>query len=110
MMWKAMLMMCAVGSHAYFWDIDFALHGSLKKGSTLNAQSGAYLKDSWRTQVIVPTMQELKEKLREMHRNNLTQDIAFGGSILVIGALAVLGLVQGKKKVTKRPLKEENAV
>jgi hypothetical protein len=110
MMWKAMLMMCAVESHAYFWDIDFAVHGSLKKGSTLNAQSGAYLKDSWRTQVIVPTMEELKEKLREMHRNNLTQDIAFGGSILVIGALAVLGLVQGKKKVTKRPLKEENAV
>ena len=60
--------------------------------------------------MIVPTMEELKEKLREMHRNNLTQDIAFGGSILVIGALAVLGLVQGKKKVTKRPLKEENAV
>ena len=110
MMWKAMQMMCTVGSHAYFWDINFALHGSLKKGSTLNAQSGAYLKDSWRTQVIVPTMEELKEKLREMHRNNLTQDIAFGGSILVIGALAVLGLVQGKKKVTKRPLKEENAV
>ena len=106
MMWKAILMMCAVGSHAYFWDIDFALHGSLSKGSTLNTQSGAYLKDSW----FVPTMEELKEKLREMHRNNLTQDIAFGGSILVIGALAVLGLVQGKKRITKKPLKEENEV
>ena len=110
MMWKAILMMCAVGSHAYFWDLDFGLHASLKEGSTLNAQSGAYLKDGWRTQVIVPTIEELKEKLREMHRNNMTQDIAFGGSILVIGALAVLGLVQGKKKVTKKPLKEENEV
>ena len=109
-MWKAILIMCAVGSHGYFWDLDFGMHGSLKKGSTLTPQSGVYLKDSWRTQVIVPTMEKLKEKLREIHRNNLTQDLAFGGSIIIIGALAVLGLVQNRKKIARKPLKEENDV
>ena len=65
-MWKAILIMCAVGSHGYFWDLDFGMHSSLKKGSTLTPLSGVYLKDSWRTQVIVPTMEKLKEKLRKI--------------------------------------------
>ena len=86
------------------------MHGSLKKGSTLTPQSGVYLKDSWRTQVIVPTMERVAQKLRKIHQNNLTQDLAFGGSIVVVGALAVLGLVQKKRKSVKKLLKEEDNV
>ena len=109
-MWKAVMILCVVGCNGYFWDLDFGMHGSLKKGSTLTPQSGVYLKDSWRTQVIVPTMERVAQKLREIHRNNLTQDLAFGGSIVVVGALAVLGLVQKKRKSVKKLLKEENNV
>jgi hypothetical protein len=73
----------------------------------LTPQSGVYLKDSWRTQVIAPTMERIAQKLRELHRNNLTQDLIFGGSIVVIGILAVLGLFQKRKRSVKKPLKEE---
>ena len=104
------MIMCAVGCNGYFWDLDFGMHGTLKKGSTLTPQSGVYLKDSWCTQVIVPTMERVAQKLREIHRNNLTQDLAFGGSIFIVGALAVLGLIQNKRKSAKKPLKEDNNV
>jgi hypothetical protein len=109
-MWKAILLLLwAVGSHAYFWDLEFGLHTSLRKGAALNAQTGAYLKDSWRTEVIVPTIADLKEKMKQMYRNNLTQDFCFGGSILVFGGMTILGLILGRKKVTKR-VKQENEV
>jgi hypothetical protein len=106
-MWKAVMILCFAGCNGYFWDLEFGMHGSLKKGSTLTPQSGVYLKDSWRTQVIAPTMERIAQKLRELHRNNLTQDLIFGGSIVIVGVLAVLGLFQKKKKSVKKPLKEE---
>ena len=99
--------MCFAGCNGYFWDLEFGMHGSLKKGSTLTPQSGVYLKDSWCTQVIAPTMERIAQKLRELHRNNLTQDLVFGGSIVIVGVLAVLGLFQKKRKSVKKPLKEE---
>ena len=55
-------------------------------------------------------MERIKQKLREIHRNNLTQDLAFGGSIVIVGVLAVLGLDQKKRKSVKKPLKEEDNV
>ena len=109
-MWKAMtILFWAVGAHAYFWDLEFGLHTSLRKGAALNAQTGAYLKDSWRTEVIVPTIADLKEKMKQLYRSNLTQDLCFGGSILVFGGMTILGLILGRKKVTKR-VKQENEV
>ena len=104
------MILCVVGCNGYFWDLDFGMHSSLKKGSTLTPQSGVYLKDSWRTQVIVPTMERIAQKLREVQRSNLTQDLAIGGSIVIVGVLAVLGLVQKKRKSVKKPLKEEDNV
>ena len=109
-MWKAMtLLLWAVGTHAYFWDLEFGLHTSLRKGAAFNAQTGAYLKNSWRTEVIVPTIADLKEKMKQLYRSNLTQDLCFGGSILVFGCMTILGLILGRNKVTKR-VKQENEV
>jgi hypothetical protein len=106
-MWKAVMILCFTGCNSYFWDAEFSMHGSLKKGSTLTPQSGIYLKDSWRVEVIAPTMERIAQKLRELHRNNLTQDLIFGSSIVVIGILGVLGLFKQRKRSVKKPLKEE---
>jgi hypothetical protein len=83
------------------------MHGSLKKGSTLTPQSGIYLKDSWRVEVIAPTMERIAQKLRELHRSNIQQDLIFGISIVVMGALGVLGVFKMRKRYAKIPLKEE---
>ena len=109
-MWKAMMLLLLVASsEAYFWDLEFGLHTSLRKGSSLAAQSGAYLKDSWRTEVIQPTIEDLKEKMKAMYRNNLTQDVVFGAAALVCGGLAILGLALGRKNVPVK-IKQENVV
>ena len=83
------------------------MHGSLKKGSTLTPQSGIYLKDSWRVEVIAPTMERIAEKLRELHRSNIHQDLYFGVSIVAIGAFGLIGAFKMRKRYAKRPLKDE---
>jgi hypothetical protein len=105
-MWKTVLILTFTGCNSYFWDAEFSMHGSLKKGSTLTPQSGIYLKDSWRVEVIAPTMERIAQKLRELHRNNIQQDLIFGISIVVIGALGVLGVFKIRKRYAKKPLKE----
>ena len=104
-----LLLIIASVTHGYFWDLDFQMHSSLRQGSNLNPQSGSYLRDSWRTHVVVPTMEKIALKLRELHRTNLSQDLIFGILVIIIGLVAGLSLFTKRKKFMK-PVTDEGIV
>jgi hypothetical protein len=87
-----LLLMASIGlqiNEAFFFDIDLDFHGTLQKGTSLPAQSGAYLKDSFRSSVLVPTFSEIAKQLKNGRRADIVTDALVG----ILGLLSVSGLI-----------------
>ena len=97
------ILLCLIQlGQSYFWDLKLDLHGSLKRGNQLPLQTGGYLKDSFRSSVLIPTFQEIIRKLKEQRRENILPDLLMGLlSLFLIGGL-VYGYVRtNKSKLAK---------
>ena len=62
-------------THAYFWDLDFSLHAALLRGNQLPTQTGSYLKDSFRVDVMLPAVLKIVDTLKQQRTANVLQDV-----------------------------------
>ena len=87
---------------SYFWDLELDLHGSLKRGSQLPTQTGGYLKESFRSSVLIPTFQEIIRGMREQKKENVIQDVLLGSlALLFIGGLVYCYARTNKSRLAK---------
>jgi hypothetical protein len=86
-----LLVMISIGlqrNEAFLFDLDLNLHGSLQKGNALAAQSGAYLKDSFRSSVLVPAFGEIIQELKANKRGDMITEMFLGViSLVLVGGL-----------------------
>ena len=99
------LFLCIIQlGQSYFFD----LHGSLKRGNQLPYQTGGYLKDSFRSSVLIPTFQEIIRKLKEQRRENVIQDLLMGLMFLTLVGGLVYGYVRTNKSRLVKSFKALN--
>ena len=84
---------------SYFWDLELDLHGSLKRGSQ---QAGGYLKESFRSSVLIPTFQEIIRGMKEQKKENVIQDFLLGSlALFLIGGLVYCYARTNKTRLAK---------
>ena len=83
------ILLCLIQlGQSYFWDLELDLHGSFKRGSQLPAQTGGYLKESFRSSGLIPTFQEIIRGMKEQKKENVIQDFVLGSlALFLIGGL-----------------------
>ena len=85
-------------AHAYFWDLDFSLHVALLRGNQLPTQSGSYLKDSFRMDVVLPAVQKIVETLKHQRRANILHDLFLFLLSVVTSLVMAIGYYMTKGK------------
>ena len=97
------ILLCLIQlGQSYFWDLELDLHGSLKRGNQLPVQTGGYLKDSFRSSVLIPTFQEIIRSLKEQRKENVIQDFLLGFlALLLIGGLVYCYTRTNKSRLAK---------
>ena len=102
-----LLLMANIGlqmNEAFLFDLDLALHGSLRKGNALATQSGVYLKDSFRSSVLVTAFGEIIKELKDNRRADMITEIvlAFVSLVLIGGLLTFfLRMRQARAQIRK---------
>ena len=87
---------------SYFWDLELDLHGSLKRVSQLPVQTGGYLKESFRSSVIIPTFQEIIRGMKEQKKEHVIQDFLLGSlALFLIGGLVYCYARTNKTRLAK---------
>ena len=98
-------------TEAFFFDIDLDFHGTLQNGTSLSlpTQSGAYLKDSFRSSVLVPTFSEIAKQLKNGRRADIVTDALIGilGLLLVSGLIFVFARVREARTQMKKYIENQ---
>ena len=117
-MWKELLglyciITCIQNVEGYFWDLDIGIHAGLQRGNGLSKQTGSYLQDSFRTNVIAPTILQIVDSLKKEHRENVIQDLHIFGlflTSLVLGSISFYIKRKFSKNVKKNLMQIGNTV
>ena len=84
---------------SFFFDINLSYDSALKKGGALTKNTGAYLFDSFRTEVLTPAFAAIHETLRRNHRSDVLVEFSLGCLfVLSIPLIIALALVWYKLK------------
>ena len=86
-------------------NLGIDVHLALNSGGTLPAQTGAYLRDSFRQEVLIPAFNGLDEKmkLRDMAESEQNRTLTIFGVISsLIQILQVMYIMALKKKINKQ--------
>jgi uncharacterized membrane protein YqhA len=90
-------------NEAFLFDLDLVLHGSLQKGNALATQSGAYLKDSFRSSVLVPAFGEIIRELKDNKRADMITEMFLGViSLVLVGGLLTFFLRMRQARIQIR--------
>ena len=96
----------AIGE-SFLFDIDLSYDSALKKGGALAKNTGRYLYDSFRTEVLTPAFSSIHEALRRNHRTDILVEFGLGCLyILSIPLVIALALVWHKLKKTIKVKRE----
>ena len=74
------IMSTPLTSQDFIFDLDLKLDSALKKCGALSRSTGAYLFDSFRTEVLTPAFASVIEELKANHKN----DVIMNGVLFVI--------------------------
>ena len=75
-----LIMSTPLTSQAFIFDLDLKLDSALKKGGALSRNTGAYLFDSFRTEVLTSAFASVIDELKANHKN----DVITNGVLFVI--------------------------
>ena len=86
-----LIMSTPLTSQAFIFDLDLKLDSALKKGGALSRNTGAYLFDSFRTEVLTPAFASVIDELKANHKNDVVTNVlifvicvAMGSSIILL--------------------------
>ena len=89
-------------AESFIFDLDLKLDSALQKGGTLSRNTGSYLYDSFRTEIVAPAFNAVVKELRANRRSDvITEGILFM-LILVLGSLMLVLWLKTKKKSDPR--------
>ena len=88
---------------AFIFDMDLKLDSALQKGGALSRNTGSYLFDSFRTEVLTPAFAAVLKELKNNHRSDIIVEGTLFVLLIGIGAwLLVLWFrVKNSAKVAK---------
>ena len=88
---------------AFIFDMDLKLDSALQKGGALSRNTGSYLFDSFRTEVLTPAFAAVLKELKNNHRSDIIVEGTLFVLLIDIGAwLLVLWFrVKNSAKVAK---------
>ena len=89
-------------AESFIFDLDLKLDSALQKGGTLSRNTGSYLYDSFRTEIVAQAFNAVVKELRANRRSDvITEGILFM-LILVLGSLMLALWLKTKKKADPR--------
>ena len=89
-------------AESFVFDIDIKLDSALQKGGTLSRNTGSYLYDSFRTEIVAPAFNAVVRELRANRRSDVITEGVLFMLVLVLGAFMVALWLKAKKKPEAR--------
>ena len=89
-------------AESFVFDIDIKLDSALQKGGTLSRNTGSYLYDSFRTEIVAPAFNAVVRELRANRRSDVITEGVLFLLVLVLGALMIALWLKTKKKPEAR--------
>ena len=69
-------------TYGWLFNLDLHLNSALRPGGAYTANKGSYLQDSFRTEVLTPTMMDIEKELKANRRNDFIVE-----ALLAVGLL-----------------------
>ena len=69
-------------TYGWLFNLDLHLNSALKPGGAYTANKGSYLQDSFRSEVLTPTMMDIEKELKANRRNDFIVE-----ALLAVGLL-----------------------
>ena len=93
------LVMCGVIwlAESFIFDLDIKLDSALQKGGTLSRNTGSYLYDSFRTEIVAPAFNAVVKELRANRRSDIITEGILLVFIVVLGILMLVLWLNTKK-------------
>ena len=93
------LVMCGVIwlAESFIFDLDIKLDSALQKGGTLSRNTGSYLYDSFRTEIVAPAFNAVVKELRANRRSDIITEGILLVFIVVLGILMLVLWLKTKK-------------
>ena len=93
------LVMCGViwMAESFIFDLDLKLDSALQKGGTLSRNTGSYLYDSFRTEIVAPAFNAVVKELRANRRSDIITEGILFVFIVVLGILMLVLWLKAKK-------------
>ena len=93
------LVMCGViwMAESFIFDLDIKLDSALQKGGTLSRNTGSYLYDSFRTEIVAPAFNAVVKELRANRRSDIVTEGILLVFIVVLGILMLVLWLKTKK-------------
>ena len=91
------------------YQLDVLLGVSLKKGGLLPEQTGPYLRDSFRVNSLIPSLERIQEELEELHSSNHWEIVV----MIFLGLWTIVGnlfLAWKLRKVSKKRAKAKGGI
>ena len=89
-------------AESFVFDIDIKLDSALQKGGTLSRNTGSYLYDSFRTEIVAPAFNAVVKELRANRRSDVITEGVLFLLVLVLGGLMIALWLKTKKKPEAR--------
>ena len=89
-------------AESFVFDLDLKLDSALQKGGTLSRNTGSYLYDSFRTEIVAPAFNAVVKELRANRRSDVITEGVLFLLVLVLGGLMIALWLKTKKKPEAR--------
>ena len=89
-------------AESFIFDLDLKLDSALEKGGTLSRNTGSYLYDSFRTEIVAPAFNAVVKELRANRRSDVITEGVLFLLVLVLGGLMLALWLKTKKKTEPR--------
>ena len=84
-------------AESFIFDLDIKLDSALQKGGTLSRNTGSYLYDSFRTEIVAPAFNAVVKELRANRRSDIITEGILLVFIVVLGILMLVLWLKTKK-------------
>ena len=89
-------------AESFIFNLDLKLDSALQKGGTLSRNTGSYLYDSFRTEIVAPAFNAVVKELRANRRSDVITEGVLFLLVLVLGGLMLALWLKTKKKAEPR--------
>ena len=94
-------------NRAFIFDMEVKLDSALQPGGALSRNKGAYLYDSFRTEVLTPAFQAILAELKSNHRSDVVTESVLGMTLILLLVLILILWIKLKKNIKTLNVKKD---